>query len=233
MDLRVFGSVHWIYLAITVTLTVVGLICAKKFAKSEKSQNIILKCLGAALFIWILINRLSQVFRYGEVKWIKIIPDSFCGMSSLVLSLSMLFGKKDNPVFHFVWHIALVGGIATIANPSFLDQSTTIFYLPTISGLLHHSLAIVNVVALLLFKQINITYKKWYCTLFGFCGYFTLGAFLINACGYGDAFHIIEPFFSGTNLTAWFIAPIYVGVYAIMLLVIELVRKHKAKKSLA
>lgn len=233
MDLRVFGSVHWIYLAITVTLTVVGLICAKKFAKSEKSQNIILKCLGAALFIWILLNRLSQVFRYGEPVWFKLIPDSFCGMSSLVLSLAVLFGKKDNPVFHFVWILALVGGLITIFYPSFLDQSSSVFYLPTISGLLHHSLAIATVIALLLFNQIHITYKKWYCTLFGFCGYFTVGAFLMTQFNVGDAFHMVEPMLDGTPLTAWFIAPIYVGVYAIMLLVIELVRKHKAKKSLA
>ena len=42
MSLNVFGPVHWIYLAITIPLSVVGLICAKKFAKSEKSQKIIL-----------------------------------------------------------------------------------------------------------------------------------------------------------------------------------------------
>jgi hypothetical protein len=33
MDLRVFGAVHWIYLLITLTLSAVGLFCAKKFAK--------------------------------------------------------------------------------------------------------------------------------------------------------------------------------------------------------
>ena len=229
MDLRVFGSVHWIYLAITLTLSVVGLVCAKKFAKTEKSQKIILKSIAAALFIWILINRLSQVFRYSETRWEQIIPDSFCGMTSLVLSLAVLLGKKDNVALHFTWFLALVGSVITILYPTFLNQGPTVFYLPTISGLLHHSLALVMVVALLLFNQINITYKKWYCSLFGFTAYFTVGAFQMSVFGFSDSFHIVEPMIDGTPLTAWVVAPIYVAGYAIVLTIIELVRKHKSK----
>ena len=84
MDLRVFGTVHLIYLAITVPLSVIGLLLAKKFAKTEKAQSVVLKSLGGLLLIWIIINRLSQVYRYSDVRWEQIIPDSFCGMTSLV-----------------------------------------------------------------------------------------------------------------------------------------------------
>ena len=229
MDLNVFGAVHWIYLAISLTLSAVGLFCAKKFAKTEKSQNIILKCIAGMLLIWILINRLSQVFRYNNVRWEQIIPESFCGMSSLVLSLAVLLGKKDNNVLHFVWFLALVGAVITIMYPTFLDQGPTVFYLPTISGLLHHSLSLVMVVALLLFNQIHITYKKWYCSLFGFTAYFTVGAFQMSVFGFHDAFHIVEPMLSGTPLTAWVIAPIYILGYGAVILTIELIRKHKKK----
>ena len=131
------------------------------------------------LLIWIIINRLSQVYRYDDVRWEQLIPDSFCGMTSLVLALAVLFGKKDNPVYHFVWALGLVGASVTIFNPTFLDQGPSIFYLPTISGLLHHSLALVMVAALLLFGQIHITYKKWYCVVLGFTCYMTVGAFLM------------------------------------------------------
>ena len=229
MELKVFGGIHWLYLAITITLTVCGLICAKKFAKSEKSQKIILKSLAALLLIWIITNRLSQVFRYSETRWDKLIPDSFCGMSSLVLSLAVLLGKKDNCVLHFVWFLSLIGGIITIAYPTFIDQGPSVFYLPTISGLLHHSLAIAMVLALLVFNQINISYKKWYCTLFGFTGYFTVGAFLMTFFNYNDAFHMVEPMLDGTNLTAWVCAPIYIFGYGLILLIVELVKKHKQK----
>lgn len=232
MDLTVFGSVHWIYLAITLTLSVTGLFCAKKFAKSEKSQKIILKCIAGMLLIWILINRLSQVFRYSNTRWEQIIPDSFCGMTSLVLSLAVLVGRKNNNVLHFAWFLALIGSVITLAYPTFLDQGPTIFYLPTISGLLHHSLALVMVVALLLFNQIHITYKKWYCSLFGFTSYFTVGAFQMSVFGFSDAFHIVEPMLSGTPLTAWVIAPIYIVGYGAVVLAIELIRKHRNKTKL-
>lgn len=230
MDLRVFGLVHWIYLIITLPLSAVGLFCVKKFAKSEKAQKIVLKSIAAALFVWILLNRLSQVFRYNQVRWNQIIPDSFCGMTSLVLSLAVLFGKKDNVALHFTWCLALVGSVITIFYPTFLDQSSSVFYLPTISGLLHHSLSLVMVIALLLFNQINITYKKWYCTLFGFTAYLTVGAFQMSVFGFNDAFHIVEPMLDNTFLTVWGIAPIYIVGYSLVILTIELVRKYKAKK---
>jgi hypothetical protein len=231
MDLRVFGSVHIIYLLITLPLTIIGLYLAKRFAKTEKSQKIVLKSIAGLLLVWILINRLSQVFRYSNVRWEQIIPDSFCGMTSLVLSLSVLFGKKDNVVYHFVWHLGLLGATITIFNPTFLNQGTTIFYLPTISGLLHHSIALVMVIALLLFNQIFVTHKKWYCTLFGFTSYLTVGAFQMAVFGFSDSFHIAEPILSGTPLTAWVMAPMYIVAYGIMLLIVELIRsKIKSRR---
>lgn len=228
MPATVFGPVHWVYLAIHILFSVVILALGKKYAKCERSQAIFLKSLALALFATILMNRLSQVFRYGMVRWEQIIPDSFCGMSSLVLSLAVLLGKKNNPVLHFVWFLALIGGVITMAYPSFLDQGPTIFYLPTISGLLHHSFAIIMVVALLLFDQIQITYKKWYYSIFGFTCYLTVGAFLMSVFHVSDAFHIVEPMLSGTPLTVWVVAPIYAVGYGSVLAIIELVRRKKS-----
>ena len=231
MDLRVFGTVHLIYLVITLPLSVIGLFLAKKYAKTEKAQNIVLKSLGGLLLIWILINRLSQVYRYADVYWEQIIPDSFCGMTSLVLALAVLFGKKDNCVYHFTWFLGLVGAVITVFNPVFLSQGPTIFYLPTISGLLHHSLALVVVAALLMFDQIRITYKKWHYTFFGFTAYLTVGAFQMSVFGFADSFHIAEPILSGTPLTAWVMAPLYAVGYGLVLLVIEFVRRRRQKNA--
>ncbi len=232
MDLRVFGSVHIIYLAITFSLSFAALFLAKKYAKTEKSQKIFLKSLAVLLFIWILINRLSQVFRYSDVHWELIIPDSFCGMTSLVLSLAVIFGKKDNDVLHFVWLLGIFGGVSTVIYPAFIGQGPTIFYLPTISGLLHHSLSAMVVVALVAFNWIKLTYKKWYCTLFGFTCYLAFGAFLIGCMGMSDAFHIYTPLLDGTPLTTWVMAPIYIVCYSLILLIIELVRKNKSKTNI-
>lgn len=231
MNPKIFGWEHITYLVIFVTSTIIGAICSKKFAKNEKTQNIILKSLALALLITIITNRISIVFKTETPKWVELIPDSYCGMSSLVLALATLVGKKDNNVLHFVWFMALLGGIITMFYPDFIGQNESIFYIPTISGLLHHSIAIVVVILLFLFKHIDVTYKKWYCTVWGFTAYITVGAFLIGALGKSDAFHIIDPLLSGTPLNTWVVMPIYIVVYGITLLAFELVRNHWAKSS--
>ena len=148
-------------------------------------------------------------------------------MTSLVLALAVLLGKKDNVALHFVWLLGIFGGISTVIYATFLDQDMSFFYLPTSSGLLHHSLSAIMVVALFLFKQIRITYKKWYCTLFGFTCYLTVGAFLMHTFGMSDAFHIAEPLLPDTPLTAWVMAPMYAAAYAAILFIVEIVRKKK------
>jgi hypothetical protein len=84
---------------------------------------------------------------------------------------------------------------------------------------------------MLMFGYLRLTYKKWYCTLFGFTSYLSLGAFLMCVLDYGNPFFMTGPALDGTVFTVWVIAPIYIAVYALILLAVELVRKYKAKKS--
>lgn len=225
---ELFGIEHILYIVISTIVGIIMLFLALRYGKNEKMQKIILKIFALILLGSILTNRLSQVFRYDTVRWYTIIPDSYCGMTSLVLSLAVLLGKKDNCVLHFVWLLGLFGGISTVIYASFVGQGPTIFYLPTISGLLHHSFSAILVVALLMFKQINITYKKWYYSLFGFTCYITLGAFLMHTFNLSDAFHIVEPLISNTHLTTWVMAPMYAFGYGMVLLIIELIKKRKS-----
>ena len=230
MSPELFGPEHILYIIISTIICGGGLFVLYKYVKSDKVKNVILKVLAIALFMSVMINRLSQVFRYDTVRWYCIIPDSFCAMTSLVLSLAVLFGKRDNCVYHFVWLLGLFGGISTVIYASFIDQSDSFFYIPTFTGLLHHSFCATLVVALFLFKQIDITYKKWYCTLFGFTSYLTLGAFMMQTFNMSDAFHIAEPLLPDTPLTAWVMAPMYAVAYAIILLVIEMWKKKRKSK---
>lgn len=230
MPAQLYGIEHFTYIGLTAAIASAGLIIAKKYARTERAQAIVLKSLALALFIAIMTNRLSQVFRYETVRWVEIIPESYCGLTSLLLALAVLLGRRDNNAYHFLWILALFGGVSTVVYPAFIGQGPTIFYLPTISGLAHHSLSATLAVALLLFKQIDITYKKWYCTLFGFTCYISFGAFLIACLGLEDAFHIYTPLISDTPLTTWVMAPIYAVCYALLLFIIELVKRKRSKK---
>lgn len=230
MNPQLFGTEHLLYIAISTLFGGSVLIAAKKGIKTEKGIAVFIKIIAIALFISIMANRLSQVFRYDTVRWYCIIPDSICGMTSLVFSLAVLFGRKNNGVIHAMWLLGLFGGVSTVIYATFVGQGPTIFYLPTISGLLHHSFSALLAVALLVFGQIKITYKKWYCTFFGFTAYVTVGAFLMQTFDMSDAFHIAEPLLEGTPLTIWVMAPIYFVCYGVILFVIEAVRKKNSQK---
>ncbi len=225
MTPQVFGKEHILYVIVSTIIGAAVLLFMWKTAKTDKQKAVAVKCLALLLLAAILANRLSQVFRYGQVRWYCIIPDSFCGMTSLVVALAAIFLKKDNPVFHSVWLLSLFGGIATVIYPTFVSQDLSFFYLPTISGLLHHSFSAIMTVALLMLGQIRITYKKWYCVPLGFACYMTVGAFLMAEFGVSDAFHIAEPLFSDTPLTAWFMAPLYFFAHGVVLAIIELARR--------
>jgi hypothetical protein len=164
------------------------------------------------------------------VRWYCIIPDSFCGMTSMVLSLGVLFGKKDNAVLHFAWLLGIFGGISTVIYPTFVSQDASFFYLPTISGLAHHSLAAFTVIMLFSFKYIDVTYKKWHWVLLGLTSYMTVGAFLMAIFKVSDAFHIAEPLLPGTPLTAWVMGPIYAIVHGLIFLAVELVKRRNNSK---
>lgn len=230
MNPELFHTEHILYMVITTILLLGTLILVKIFVKKEKHILIILKCFAGALLLSIMTNRFCNSFDGDKFLFYKLIPDSYCGMTSLILSLSILIGKKDNPVYHFVWLSGLFGGIATVIYPLFITYHSSFFHPTTISGLLHHSFTAMLVIGLLLFKQINITYKKWYYVVLGFTCYITVGAFLMSVFKVSDAYHIVEPLLSGTPLTVWVMAPIYIFAHGMIFLIIELVRLIIRKK---
>ena len=225
--MEIFGWEHVTYLLIWLVVSIPVLVCVKKFAKTEKSQKISVKITGVVLLLSILASRIAQTFLWGDFTWYNFFPVTFCGTSSFVLALAVVFGKKDNCVLHFVWFIALLGGIITSIYPDFLEYHNSFFHLDVITSFLHHSISIVMVVMLLLLKQINITYKKWYYSLFGFCCYLTYGAFLMATFELSDAFNMFSPILSGTPFTVWVMAPIYIALYGTVVLIVELLRRKK------
>ena len=180
------------------------------------------------LFWIIFANRLALVFEHDTPNWQKLITDSFCSTSSYVLSLALIFGKKDNKVLHFVWLIALAGGVITTFYPNFIDQHPSFLYPPTILGMMHHTWSAIVVVLLFICNYFRITYKKWYCTAVGLMAYLSFGAFLLCVLDYGNPFYMVEPALDGTVFTIWGIAPIYIGAYGLILLTVELARKRRS-----
>ena len=234
MNPQLYGKEHITYIIICMVVAIAVCICAKLFIKTEKAKKIFMKCAGLVLFAVIFANRLALVFERTEPNWLKLLTDSFCSTTSYVMSLALIFGKKNNSVLQFTWLIALAGGVITTFYSNFIGQNPSFLYPPTILGMLHHTISAVIVVLMFILKYINLTYKRWKCTVIGFISYLAYGAFLMCVLGYSNPFYMTAPAISGTVFTAWVIAPIYIVVYAVILLIVELVRKYKKnKKSVA
>ena len=224
-----YGWQHLTYIAVMLVFAVVGLWLGKKYAKSERAKTIAVKSLSALLLVAVLVNRISVVFKTNPPEWNWLLPDSLCGLNSFVLALAVLCGKKDNSVLHFAWLAGLCGGVIVTIYPDFISQNSSFMYLPTISGLLHHTLSAVVAIALFVFGYIRISYQKWYCPFWGFICYLAAGAFFITVMGYGDAYHMVNPVLDNTPLTIWFIAPIFIALHLVITFTVELIRK-KSKK---
>ncbi len=229
MNPQVFGKEHLIYIGVSLVVAFLVFFFAKRYARTEKAKQIVIKISAAVLFAIIFTNRLALVFEGEKANWMKLITDSFCSTSSYVLSLALLLGKKNNNVLHFIWLVALAGGAITTFYPNFIGQHPSFLYPPTILGMMHHTWSAIVVILVFMLGYLEITYKKWYCTLIGFMAYLSLGAFLMCVLGYDNPFYMTAAPFEGSPFTVWVIAPIYMAVYALILLAVELVRRKKAK----
>ena len=101
----VYGVFHIVYLVVAVMAMILEIIILKKKKISDDKLQLILKIEGAIWLISVLLNRF--VVTYSDVvinnregyTWLNLIPNTYCGICSLVLSISLLTLKKDNFIF--------------------------------------------------------------------------------------------------------------------------------------
>lgn len=229
MEIELYGWQHFTYLAVVIILMAVALIAVKRFAKTEKSQIIIVKIVAAVLLMAVVANRLSLVYKNGDPNWYSMIPNTFCGTSSFVLSLSVLLGKKNAGILHFIAYLALAGGVATLIYPDFIGQNASLFYLPTITGLLHHTFMIFLVLLMSMTGYFVPDIKKWYYIPLGLSVYMTYGIFLVDIVGIhamtiGDSFEGLE------GLTWFTVGLLFMGGCMLYLAVYTAIMKRKSKQ---
>ena len=228
----IFGTEHIIFLVIFVILAVVSLILIKKFVKTEKTKMIIIKVLAALLLCAVVCNRICISIKNSD--WTSLIPNTFCGLDSLVLALALLIGRKNNAVLHFVVYVGFVGGLVTLIYPDFIENYPSIFDPLSFSGLLHHAFTLYLCILVQVVGWFTPDYKKWKNLVIGFMAYITLGAFLMFVLDVNTAFYINSPILNGTPLTVWVLAPIFAVGYALYMLAYELIkRKIQKHKSVA
>ena len=225
---EIFGIEHILYLVVMFSLMITAWVLCKLYAKSYKSRSIIIRVVGLLLFASVLWNRILLVIK-NDNPWM-IIPNSFCGLTNMLLGLTLMIGKRDNIALHYLSYVGFIGGVVTIIYPDFIGQDISFWYPLTISGLLHHTLSVFAVVLLYLIDWFRPNYRKWVAIPFGFFAYITLGVFMMNNLNIGSAFYINEPILSGTNLYCWQIALIFAAIYIVFMIVVEIIRWEYRKK---
>lgn len=227
---QVFGFEHFAYLFVSITIMVIGWILIKKKVKTDAELTKTIRFIGLLLFLAIVWNRVSiAILRDG---WNELLPATFCGSSSLALSIAAMTLKKDHIVFHCIAYVGMMGGMLTLAYPDFIGQSSSIFYPMTISGLVHHTVMFFLVVTMLRTGYLRPQLKKWIIAPIGLSIYMTYGLFLITVLGYHDAMYIYEPILEGTSLNWIVIGVIFLIYHFLFVLILEkLNQKHFYKYS--
>ncbi len=222
----IYKAGHISYLICSLILIIVGAILVYKYAKTPKTQKLIIKISGIILLIAILINRFSVTYSDVVINkregytWLNLIPNTFCGLSSLVFAFAIILGKKDNIVLHVIPYIGFVGGTVTLFYPDFLEtQAFT--DIRSISGLVHHTLMVWLTLICMLTKYIKPSMKKLPALVLGLCVIMTFGLIEIDMLGFNKAMQIGEPLLKSAPIfTSWYVVGILLLVLHFIYIVI-------------
>ena len=224
----IFGWQHITYFTIFIISLITLLYVNHKYFNEEKQKTKLLKIVAILLLIAIAANRISLIFK-DDFIW-NFLPNSYCGLTSLVLSLTVLFGKPHNKIYDCCAYLAIFGGLVTMIYPDFIVQNPSVFYIPTISGLLHHSLHVILSCLLLQSKWLVPSIKKWKYLPIGVSCYVLYGLFLISVFKFPDAMEINKPLLSGTPFYWWFLLIVGSLLHLGVLLTYEYISKNKIKR---
>lgn len=207
---KVFGLEHVTYLIIVSILFTISFYLINRIKNDLFKVKCIIKISAFILLILIVTNRIS--ITYYEVvvnktegyNWSFVIPSSWCGMTSLLLSLALLFGKKDNAVLHFICYLGIFGGPLSVLYPYFI-KTQGFFEIRSLTGLFHHTLMFWLIIVCILTKYFRPTIKKWYYYPIGFSLLLLFGLFELKVLNFPTAMQLDAPLVDGAVITSWYI----------------------------
>jgi hypothetical protein len=224
---EIFGWQHIVYLLVCIIVSVGTIILIKWKVKEEKYIDYIIKGVGVLLLGLLVWNRIELAVHNGILG---IIPNTFCGLTSLLFALAAIFFKRGNITFHFLVYMSIWGCTLTMIYPDFIGQAESIFYPLTISGLLHHSVSLYLSILMIVTGFFHPTIRKFYIFPIGLSFYMSYGVFLMDCIGLEEAMYIGEPLIEGTIFTWYFVGFLICIITAAVLLAYEYFQKWQLKK---
>ncbi|MCQ2795546.1 MAG: hypothetical protein MJ214_05030 [Bacilli bacterium] len=227
------------YFVVTILATIVGLFIINRFVKKEKTLNLILKITAACLLVAVIINRVMicryyiNVLQDSRYNWSYLIFNTFCGLSSFVMALLVLFAKPNNPLFHFFLYVSTGGPIMTASYPEFLASQG--FAEPaSYTGLIHHTIALFLSLTLVMKRRFNPQMQKLYIYPLGYISCIVLGLFEIQVLKFPDAMNIEGSLVDSLPIfTSWWMLAISTTILVAICITLYLhFREHKSFKKI-
>ena len=223
---------HIIYIIMNVIISALFILFVVK--SPSKRRNLIIKISGIILLLLVIINRISitvydnAIAHKDDASILELLPNSICGLSSLLLALGIVFGAKDNFVLNSVSYIGFFGSIIVIFYPDFLITQP-FWSIRSITGLLHHSLFNLIVIVMMISGYIKPCVVKFKYLIIMMSFYMTYGIFLIDACGIQHAMQIGKPLIQNAPIiTSWYV--VFLAT-AVVVLIYEAIFDFLNKKS--
>jgi len=226
-----FGPEHLSFLFISLFILIAFEVVNAIWIKSIKVKKIEMYVLASLVLIFQVLNRIGIIWDRNW-DWWQILPGTICSITSLVLGISCLFYKKENPLFQSIPLLSIIGGLLNDIYPNYLQQNSSFFYLPTITGMIHHTLAIILSISLFAFGFVKLDKRKWYMLPVTFTVIFFYSLLVVELTPLEDCANITKPMLSNSIFYGPVVALISFPVYALLLLVNELIKKHIDKKKL-
>ncbi len=222
-DHLIFLAVFFVVLASCILILTLGL-------KTKKQKDIFVKVLGASLLGWIILNRISlAIWKHNALE---LIPNTYCGMSSLLLGLFTTFGKPNLKIFSFLFYVEIFGGIATLFYSNFLLQGPSFWFFPTFSGMAHHAVGVIVCIILCMCGWFEPSVKRIHYFAIGMCSYTIFGLFLLDALHIPETMHIDSPIIPGTPIKWWFLTLFGTIAVAIVSYIYQLIKTKNCAKHL-
>lgn len=225
---HIFGWQHLVFLFLGLTIAIVSLILINRKVKDVKIQDIIVRSVGGLLLAAIIWNRISLIWFYDSA-W-ALIPNTFCGTTSLTFGICAIFCKRNHLVLHYFIYAGFWGGIISTIYPTFIGQNLYFSYPPTLSGMIHHFISLYLAVLMVMTGFVKPSLNKFYAFPVGFIFILAYGIFLMDALHFSEAMYIFAPLVSGTFLTWYVVGPAMVGASLLALFLYEKVIKKKPEQ---
>lgn len=226
--LQIYGIEHIIYLLVSIILMAVGFFLIKKYINTEKKLNLLIRLLGLLLLINVIWNRIS-ISLEEERFFSNFLPESYCGITSILLSISVMIFKKNSKIFHCLIYVGMVGALLTFFYPDFIPHFDNFFDSRLISGLNHHTIMIFLVLVMVLSGYVKPDLKKWYYLFIGLAFYICYGLFLITILDYPDALYIFNAMHKDVPLKWIHLGILFLPLHLSLLSIWEVLLKKRPK----